>query len=93
MSVITRIKNIANKNYCPLDNTSGPIEWLQFKNWAKEPTMEIPRGCLEHLKIRDYVRSVGEDLGDELRWISSEEKKLIQAHHHTKIMEPTQFLS
>jgi hypothetical protein len=55
--------------------------------------MEIPRGCLEHLKIRDYVRSVGEDLGDELRWISSEEKKLIQAHHHTKIMEPTQFLS
>lgn len=35
MSVITRIKNIANKNYCPLDNTSGPIEWLQFKNWAK----------------------------------------------------------
>lgn len=93
MSVIARIKNALNKNYCPLDNTSGQIEWLQFENWAKESTMETPRGCLEHMGIRDYVRSIGEELGDEYRWISSEEKKRIQAHHHTKIMEPTQFLS
>lgn len=70
---------------CPMDGYAGPVEWLQFKNWSREDTMECPRTCLEYMGIRDYADSVGEELGDKVRWISGEEKAKILAHHHTRI--------
>jgi len=84
MFKIPFLKKTFGPKPCPMDNFSGPVEWLQFKNWAKEATMECPRTCLEHLGIRDYVSAIGEELGDKLRWISGEEKARIRAHHHTR---------
>lgn len=81
----TILKKFFNKVHptCPFEDVSGPYEVLEFRDWNKEKTMETPRLCLEFLGIRDYVSAKGEELGDKVRWISSEEKERILAHKHT----------
>jgi hypothetical protein len=81
------IKKIVNKVKppCPMDGYAGPVEYLQFRSMRDRETvtMETPRGCLEFMEIKEYVSDKGQPLGDKHRWISSEERVKILAHHHT----------
>lgn len=84
--LITKIANKINPS-CPMDGYSGPVEYLQFRSMrdSETVTMETPRTCLEHMNIKEYVCDKGVPLGDKHRWISSEERTKILAHHHTTV--------
>jgi len=86
--MISKLRKLLSKvrPSCPFEEMSGPYEALEFKDWAQKKTMETPRVCLEFLGIRDYVSAKGEELGDKVRWISSDEKELIRAHKHTVVV-------
>lgn len=82
--LITKITNKI-KPPCPMDGYAGPVEYLQFRSMRNRDaiTMETPRRCLEHMEIKEYAADKGQPLGDKHRWISSEERAKILAHHHT----------